>query len=265
MKTLHHTIAGRRAQPPVLFLHGFMGAVSDWIEVTDALRRTFFCIAADLPGHGQSAGMDEEASTMAGASRALVDLLDALALPQANVVGYSMGGRLALYFALHHPARCRKLVLESASPGLATEVERRARREVDEARAVRLETDDFGAFLDDWYAQPLFKTLAQHEGLTERMKAARGRNDPHELARVLRGLGTGQQPSLWERLADLPVSTLAVAGALDGKYVEVAERMAVRSPRLRTVVVPNAGHNVHAEQPATFVNILKAFLTSPDR
>ena len=155
-----------------------------------------------------------------------------------------MGGRLALYLALHHPAYWQRLVLESASPGLAEGAEQVARRCVDEARALRLETDDFDAFLADWYRQPLFATLARHPGLAEQTLLRRRQNQASELARSLRGMGTGQQPSLWERLESLPVSTLAVAGALDGKYVEIAERMALRTSNLRVAVIPDVGHNV---------------------
>ncbi len=88
-------------------------------------------------------------------------------------------------------------------------------------------------------------------------------NDPRELARSLRGMGTGGQPSLWERLSELGVSTCAIAGARDPKYVEIARRMAALSPRMHAVVIPEAGHNVHAEQPHRFVTLLHAFLEQP--
>lgn len=261
---LAYRTKGNPAHPAVLFLHGFMGSGADWETIEEALVRSFYCIDVDLPGHGRSVGLaGPEAYTMAGAAAALGAVLDAAEVARAAVVGYSMGGRLALYFALHHPDRCRRLVLESASPGLASEIDRDARRGVDEARAVRLETGDFEMFLKAWYTQSLFATLGRHAGLVDAMIAGRLQNDPQELARSLRGMGTGRQPALWERLAALRVPTLAVAGALDGKYVEVAERMAVLIPNVRTAIMPNAGHNVHAEFPETYQDLLKAFLTHP--
>lgn len=244
----------------VLFLHGFMGSAADWNGVITALKPDFDGFAVDLPGHGDSTGCPEAAYTMEGATRMLVDRLDARGIAQCAVVGYSMGGRLALYFALHHPERCHSLVLESASPGLATAKERRERRVVDEARAVQLETGSLEMFLQAWYRQPLFASLARHEGLVGQMVASRRANDPVELARSLRGMGTGSQPSLWERLAALRVSTCAVAGALDARYVALAGDMAARCPCMRVVVVPEAGHNVHAEQPRRFVTLLRTFL-----
>ena len=87
--------------------------------------------------------------------------------------------------------------------------------------------------------------------------------DPRELARSLRGMGTGRQPSLWERLSELRVSTCAVAGALDRKYVGIAGRMARVSRYVHAAVVEEAGHNMHAEQPRRFVTLLHAFLEQP--
>lgn len=246
---------------PVLFLHGFMGAAANWDEIAARLSDRFRCLAADLPGHGAATGLPERAYTMAGCSEALRVTLDAAGVPACAVVGYSMGGRLALYFALEHPARCRRLVLESASPGLETEAERAARRRTDRARARRL-TADFRAFLDGWYRMPLFASLHRHEGLVEATVRRRLRNDPQELARSLAGMGTGRQPSLWPRLAEISSPSVVLAGALDEKYRALTEAMAARSAgRLKRAVVKRAGHNIHAERPARYVRFLKEFLT----
>ncbi len=257
---LHFHEHGDAAHPTILFLHGFMGAGADWRATIATLQHEYRCLAVDLPGHGASVGMPDAAYTMEGAAQTLLDLLDHLGIDRCAVVGYSMGGRLALYVALHHAGRCARLVLESASPGLATEVERAARRTADEARARRLEAGDLQPFLNEWYRQPLFASMEEHAGLVERMVQARLRNDPRELARSLRGMGTGRQPSLWERLSALRVSTLAVAGGLDRKFVEIAERMARLSPEVQPTVVQDAGHTVHAERPHRFLGLLRAFL-----
>ena len=260
---LAHTLLGAEKRPAVVFLHGFMGSGDDWREVAERLSPDVWSVLVDLPGHGASTGLPEAAYTMAGAAKAVVDLLGHLDVQRCTLVGYSMGGRLALYLALHHPAYWQRLVLESASPGLAEGAEQAARRCVDEARALRLETGDFDAFLADWYRQPLFATLARRPQLAEQTLLRRRQNQAPELARSLRGIGTGQQPSLWERLESLPVSTLAVVGALDGKYVETAERMALRTSNLRVAVIPDVGHNVHLEHPIAYADLLRDFLTPP--
>lgn len=255
---LNYITAGSRSAAPVLFLHGFMGRAADWRPVVEVLRHRAFCLAVDLPGHGASVDLPEAAYTMAGATRALCRVLDAEDVARCTVVGYSMGGRAALYFALHAPERVAGLVLESASPGLETEAERAARRDVDRARAERI-AEDFEAFLQDWYRQPLFASLARH-GLVDAMVARRRHNHPDELGKSLQGMGTGAQPSLWERIPALRISTLTLTGSLDEKYVGITQRMARMNPRVRPVIVPGAGHNVHAERPAPFLDRLGHFL-----
>jgi 2-succinyl-6-hydroxy-2,4-cyclohexadiene-1-carboxylate synthase len=237
-----------------------MGASVDWSTVVEQLAPSFNCLAVDLPGHGASREWPKAQFTIDATAQALADVLDNKDVDCCAVVGYSMGGRLALYFALHFPERCTQLVLESASPGLATPAERVARRNLDEEHALRLETDGFDEFLRDWYQQELFSSLAQHDGLVDAMITARRQNNPHALAQSLRGMGTGRQPSLWERLVALQVPTLAIAGALDAKYVVLAHQMAARSTQLQTSIVPDAGHNVHAEQPSAFLDLIVDFL-----
>ena len=126
--------------------------------------------------------------------------------------------------------------------------------------ARRLESGDFGGFLDGWYRQPLFASLSRQEGLVREIIETRLHNDPVELARSLRGMGTGSQPSLWDELGALRVPVLAVAGELDEKYVGISRQMAASSLNVRDAVVPGAGHNVHVEVPDAYLTLLKRFL-----
>ena len=260
---LNYTISGNARRPAVLFLHGFMGSAVDWSGVMAALKDRFYCIAPDLPSHGGSTRLPyPDSYTIEGAAKELINLLDNLKVSKATVVGYSMGGRLALYFALRHPERCSGLFLESASPGLETEKERAARRERDEQRAERLETESFERFVEDWYRQPLFASLARDEALLRRTIESRRRNDPAELAKSLRAMGTGSQPSLWGELAGLTVPTLTVTGELDEKYVGIARRMANASQMVDCATVSGAGHNVHVEAWEAYLALLQDFLQS---
>ncbi|MDQ5852497.1 MAG: 2-succinyl-6-hydroxy-2,4-cyclohexadiene-1-carboxylate synthase [Chloroflexota bacterium] len=261
MGELNYTLSGDAGDPAVLFVHGFMGSSEDWQDTIATLDGRYRCLAVDLPGHGDSVGLLPEAYTTEGAVRVVLDLLDELDIGHPAVVGYSMGGRLALYLALRHPERCAGLFLESASPGIEGALERQARREADEGRARRLEKD-FETFVAEWYRQPLFASLAGREGLVEKVIEARRRNNPMELARSLRGMGTGCQPSLWGELDALGAPTLAVAGALDEKYARISRRMAELSPRLQTTLVPGAGHNVRLEASEAYLALLQDFLQS---
>ncbi len=259
---LSHITVGDRRRPAVLFVHGFMGSSSDWRGVMEALEDRFYCVAVDLPGHGASPGLPSQAYTIEGAARRVLGSLGELRVERPALVGYSMGGRLALYLALRHPTRFAGLFLESASPGLESREEREARRETDERRAKRLESDAFGRFLEDWYSQSLFAPLARDEELLRRTIEVRRTNDPVELARSLRGMGTGSQPSLWEELPGLRVPALAVAGTLDEKYVALSHRMVKLCPSMESAVIPGAGHNARAEAPGGYLETLWNFLAS---
>ncbi len=262
MRDLHHVAIGDAGLPTIVFLHGFMGSSSDWRGVATALEGRYHCIAVDLPGHGASTGLPRGAYTIEGTARSLLGLLDDLGVERPVICGYSMGGRLALYLALRHPARCAGLFLESASPGLEDAGERAARRRSDEERAARLERGDFRGFLDDWYRQPLFAPLAREPDLLRRTIENKLRNDPAELAKSLRGMGTGSQPSLWDELPELRVPALAVAGSLDEKFVGISHRMASLSPGTHAAVVPGTGHNVRAEAATAFLPLLEGFLSA---
>ncbi len=257
---LHHVLVGNEQALPVLFLHGFLGAGRDWNACMTALSDQFRCIAVDLPGHGRSVNLDDAAYTFPGCATAIIDTLDQLNYETCSVVGYSMGGRVALYLANTFPDRINKLVLESSSPGLRTEKERQARREHDARLARELETGDWEAFLTRWYVQPLFRTLIRDQKRLERMIAERRHNNPLELARSLRGLGTGTQPSLWNQLPKINVRLMLLVGEHDTKFRAIANEMAALQPQAQVAVVPDAGHNVHEEHPAAFIEIVRAFL-----
>jgi len=260
---LSYSVSGDPRCPTILFLHGFMGSGADWTGAIATLDERFYCVAPDLPGHGASLGLPPECYTMEGTMRALLDLLDDLDIERAALVGYSMGGRLALYLALRHPARCLRLFLESASPGIESEAEREARRRSDEEKALRLEKGDLESFLDYWYRQPLFAPLARREGLLQETIGARLRNDPTELARSLRGMGAGEQAPMWGRLGALRVPALAVAGELDERYAGIARSMASVNPLVRAAVVTGTGHSVRLEAPKAYLALLKRSLDTP--
>lgn len=259
---LHYTTVGSTTAPALLFLHGFLGSSLEWTDLMEDLSADFRCLAVDLPGHGESVGLAPEQYSLEGTAEGLNRILAEEGAEEAVVIGYSMGGRIALYLACRHPGRLRGICLESASPGLREPHEREVRREQDERLAERLEQEPFDDFLKDWYDQPLFDSLQQNPGiLAERLKQRR-RNRPDELARSLRGLGTGVQPSLWGELGDLSLPVCLVAGEEDRKYAGLAADMEDLCNTARVAIVPGAGHTVHAERRDTFVFVLREFLST---
>jgi len=265
MSELARRESGPPAAPTVLLLHGFMGSAHDWAPVVRAFTATNRCVAVDLPGHGGTG--DPEAGSSAahspsvwspeGCVRALAGILAAAG--GGSVVGYSLGGRLALHLAIEHPELVRGAVIISSSPGIADEAARQARRADDEHRARRLETQGLEPFLDDWYRQPLFAPLREHPGFPE-VLARRRRNDPRLLARSLRTMGTGTQRSLWGDLPGLRVPLLFLAGERDAKFAAVAVDAVARCPRAEAVIVRGRGHALVEETPEAVADEAAAFL-----
>lgn len=256
----HYYMQGRSHNSLVVFLHGFMGDGNEFSPVISLLADQFYCLALDLPGHGQTQTQDDRAYSMESTARGIIRFLDESGISSCAIVGYSMGGRLALYLALHFPDYFSKVVLESASPGLKTQAERNQRIQKDLALAKRLETEEFSAFLSNWYRQPLFASLHAHPQF-EQMLAHRLCNDPFKLATSLRYLGTGQQPSLWDKLRQISVPVLLIAGAFDQKFVDINTEMAACSPLITLNIADRCGHNIHFENTAWYAQTIQNFLS----
>ncbi|MBX7258227.1 MAG: 2-succinyl-6-hydroxy-2,4-cyclohexadiene-1-carboxylate synthase [Candidatus Hydrogenedentes bacterium] len=258
---LYYRVTGAPGKPLVVFLHGFLGSADDWNEILPAFETSFRCVAVDLPGHGRSyRASGGVPCTFLDAATALIEVVDAIDAPSFSLVGYSMGGRLALYAASIYAMRVDRLVLESASPGLRTGHEREERKARDEQLARQLESQPLEAFVREWYEQPLFATLARNPERREALIARRLHNAPQGLAASLRGMGTGVQAPLWNELAANTIPALLVAGADDSKFVALGQEMERTCAAASLNVMPGAGHCVHYEIPSAYTKVVKAFL-----
>nr|WP_290225320.1 2-succinyl-6-hydroxy-2,4-cyclohexadiene-1-carboxylate synthase [Trichocoleus desertorum] len=261
----HYSFQGNLDQPLILFLHGFLGDCHDFDPVISLLTDQFCCLTVDLPGHGKTKvrGRDEF-YTMPQTAQGLIQLLGQLTISTCALVGYSMGGRLALYLALNFPQFFHRVVLESASPGLKTAAERSQRRDHDTQLAKQLETEDFSNFLRRWYGQPLFASLQQHPDF-EKIVKHRLNNRPKALARSLRYMGTGQQPTLWQRLPENQLPLLLLVGEQDAKFRAINSEMVSLCPQAKLSIFGDCGHNIHWENPNLFAQQVREFLAiAPD-
>ncbi len=252
-----YTIASNRHKPVILLLHGFLGCRADWTEIATGLSDDFCPLTVDLPGHGQTRVALDQYDFPATA-RLLTRLLDELRIGRCHALGYSMGGRLALYLTIKHPDRIDCGVIESASPGLKTAAERLTRQQQDQQSAQKLLTD-FDRFLADWYAQPLFQSLAKQPAMLAELIARRRLNQPCLLAQSLQKAGTGAQDSLWPELVGLKNPVLLLAGEYDVKYQQIMQAMRQVQPALFMQIIPNAGHNIHLEQPMLYLESVRRF------
>jgi len=252
---------GSPDRPAILFLHGFLGGRDDWREITDQLCENFLTVAVDLPGHGytQVNGIDKYYA-MPSCAWGLTNFLGQLKIKKCHLVGYSMGGRLALYLAVKNPERFDKIVIESSSPGLKTATERKDRVKQDKKLARRLETENFENFLNDWYRQPLFETIEKDTRFKKILKK-RLKSDPLLLAKSLRQMSTGAQPSLWPELGKIQAPIMFIAGEKDEKFKTLAFEMSDLCEPAEIRIIKNCGHNVHFEKPREFYEQLNNFLT----
>ena len=246
------------AGDPLALLHGFSGDESSWREVVEGLCDTYRLIVIDLLGHGGSdAPADVASYSMASIAADLIDLLDQLSLTRIRLVGYSMGGRLALFLGHYYPQRFRALVLESASPGLADERARADRRRRDSELADSIEARGVDWFVKYWESLPLW--ASQSRALIQAQRRQRLGNSARGLANSLRGMGVGVQPNLWGALASIDLPTCLIAGELDCKFRQINAAMHQAMPTSSLTIIPAAGHNTHLEQPAAFCDALRTF------
>ena len=257
-----YRVSSLGAGPPLLLLHGFTGAGHSWLEHLPGLAHDYRLICPDILGHGYSDSPPQPASyRMPAVAADLIDLLEQLGIGRAHLLGYSMGGRLALMMALHYPRRFDSLLLESASPGLASDSDRQRRRQSDEALADMIEARGIAWFVDHWQRLPLWHSQASLTA--DRVMAQRRErlaHNPRGLANSLRGMGAGAQPSLWGRLQELRLPTLLLAGQRDDKFLKINRAMAERIPAAQLRIIADAGHNCHLEAPAAFERVLRSFL-----
>ena len=247
--------------PAVFLLHGFTGSSATWAPHLAALD-AFTTVRIDFLGHGRSdAPADVQRYGMQACVEDVLAIRKHLGLRRCAVVGYSMGGRVAMRVALQAPECLWALVLESASPGIADPAERRARVAQDTKLAARIRNEGVADFANYWQALPLFASQSRLPQATRQaLRKQRLQHTAAGLANSLQGLSAGLQEPVLQRLRDLRLPVLLLAGALDVKYRGLANDMAAMLPCGRVRIVPDAGHAVHLEQPAVFNAAVGDFL-----
>jgi 2-succinyl-6-hydroxy-2,4-cyclohexadiene-1-carboxylate synthase len=235
--------------PTFVWLHGFTQTRASAHQFRSILAGSNELLTLDLPGHGTA--QDLKASLEETAD------LVAEVLPDEPVAlgGYSFGGRVALHLALRHPGRLRHLVLLGATRGIENQLERRARRNRDEALAHRIDEIGGPAFLDEWLGQPMFAALPD-----DPLERAARSADTDGLANSLRLAGTGTQTWLAPLLATITAPTLALAGARDAKFSAEAQAIALAMSWGSYDLIDGAGHAAHLERPETTAERIASFL-----
>jgi 2-succinyl-6-hydroxy-2,4-cyclohexadiene-1-carboxylate synthase len=227
----------------VTFVPGFMQRGEAWQPVAARLAERYRCTCLDSCRWTFDERVEEIVETVE---------------PGGALVGYSMGGRLALHAALREPARLGALVLVGVSAGIEEPHNREDRRRSDESLAEWMERRSIEEVVERWEAQPVFDT--QPPALREWQRPGRLSHDPRLLAQLLRTAGQGALLPVWDRLATIECPVLLTAGEQDRRYAGAARRMAERLPHARVKLVADAGHAPQLEAPGEFCDLLSDFL-----
>ncbi len=265
------TLAYRRFGPRdadrrLVMLHGFTGDHRTLVPLAELIHGQapdVELLLIDLVGHGRSAAPDSLGPyEMPAVVDQVLSIIGPVPVGHTHLLGYSMGGRVVLSIAARAPWFFGSITTLSSTAGIEAPVDRAARHEVDCARADELERHGLSRFLREWVDAPLFAPWRQTVGedAVAASIARRGEAMAVGYANSLRGTGTGSMPPVWDRLASIRSPMLFVTGALDSKFVDIAESMVRRAHDGRHVTIGACGHVVHEENPHEVARVITEFL-----
>ena len=246
----------------LIMLHGFMGSARAFDPLIPLLKAHYTITAIDLLGHGKTGGSGNAeqyyADKQIGDLHAVVTSITSQTSRPVFIYGYSMGGRLAMRFAIRFPHLLDHLILESASPGIISEKERDKRFELDKIRAGNI-LQDFQKFATQWEQAPLFHNpagTAKDEEIKAYRHIQRAQN-PASMAACLKGFSPGIQEPVYKELARLKRPISLIAGEHDRKYSQLYSDFSHGLPQSGTYIISDAAHRVHLDQPEQIAAILK--------
>lgn len=244
---------------PVVLLHGFTGSTATWTTLVPTLADRFQVITIDLPGHGKT--KVDSAKTMLDCCADIKLIIEQLGLGKVHLLGYSMGGRTALSFAMVYFDMVQSLILESASPGLAADTDREERMNLDHKLANQITTGGIDAFVDHWENIPLFQSQKNLSmSIRQNIRVERLSQQEEGLAMSLTSMGSGVQPSWWDKLETLSLPVLLIVGEWDSKFINLNKDMHYLLPRSDLVTAQKSGHAIHVEQSSFFGKIVSEFI-----
>ncbi|UOQ85349.1 2-succinyl-6-hydroxy-2,4-cyclohexadiene-1-carboxylate synthase [Gracilibacillus salinarum] len=242
---------------PVVFFHGFTGSAQTWQFIRELIpdRQLIF---VDLPGHGKT---NAKVDSLEECCHQLQKVFRQLKVELFDLVGYSMGGRTALTFVSLYPDMIRSLLLESASPGLANDVERETRFQKDLELASFIRSHSLDEFVEKWENIPLFVSQKQlPESVQQMVRLERLSHTREGLAMSLESMGTGKMASCWKMLGQIEMPVLLLAGEWDNKFININQEMLKLMPNSEYKLIEQAGHAIHVEQSRIFGTIVEEFI-----
>lgn len=245
--------------PTLVCLHGFAENSGTWeaLQLQDCQM-----VLVDLLGHGRSAKPRFlEPYGLPVLLRHLHELMAELGCTRYSLLGYSLGGRIALAYGTAYPREVQGLILESSAYGIGDEEQRMLRREQDAWLAREILDKGMEWFAEYWSGLPLFDSQTRlPPAIRAKIRARRLENAPHALANTLLGSGQGVFPCFREQIPALAMPILYIHGEQDEKYKEIGRELTELNPGIRREMVPGAGHNAHLENPVAFEKMVRNFM-----
>ncbi|WP_372369217.1 2-succinyl-6-hydroxy-2,4-cyclohexadiene-1-carboxylate synthase [Candidatus Uabimicrobium sp. HlEnr_7] len=244
---------GNKNAPTLVLLHGMLGSGEDWQPFIHQWSANFYCATIDLPGHGNSLiGDKNKVYTFTDVADMIVREIEAQSF---YLIGYSMGGRIALDIIKRYKQRIIKAICISASPGIEDKKEAQQRYNRDQKL---LKGKDQKQFLQQWYKQPLFIGIPEHKNY-EQLLTKRLQGNFVEMQKGLNIMSVGKQPNMWPWLCiNKPQPLLYVCGELDKKYTAIAQRLK-QNIHVQVFTLKNSSHMPHFQQPKVFSDIVNNY------
>ncbi|MDC9580610.1 2-succinyl-6-hydroxy-2,4-cyclohexadiene-1-carboxylate synthase [Xenorhabdus sp. PR6a] len=237
----------------LVWLHGLLGSGDDWSAAVAACHQ-HPSLVIDLPGHGHSVDVNLSGG-FAEMSALLNTTLSAYQIKDYWLIGYSLGGRIAMYHAIYgkHDG-LRGLLVEGGNPGLSSRRERDRRLQHDKHWAQRFRREPMRSVLADWYQQPIFADLTAVQ--REQFIQLRSQNSGNRIADMLEKTSLGQQPWLVPALQQISIPFSYLCGENDRKFQHIAQQYT-----LPLNTIPQVGHNAHYGNPVAFSSTVSHFLS----
>lgn len=245
MKYLHlHTWPSEHSNTtPILALHGFTGSGLDFECFIPTTSARFSWYAPDLMGHGQTPISKNPLDYQFNAHLHYLDLISEQISQPFILLGYSMGGRLALKYALERPHLIKQLILISSTPGILDNHERSLRQHTDELLAAKILTEGVAHFIEFWQEQDLIRSQKNiPSSIYQPMLKRKFRNNALGLANSLKNMGTGSMTPLWNRLHEIKFPVTLITGENDTKFTRIAHEIKHHVGHAEHEMIPNAGH-----------------------
>jgi len=241
-------------------LHGFTGSGEDFAALADRLGCPF--VAIDFVGHGSSdSPANTEPYTINFAMDIVAEVVRRLGWKSVDLLGYSMGGRVALSIFAQNPDWLLSLTVVGAHAGIEDESERKKRAAHDELLASRILEIGVDQFSDEWEQVPILLSQARiPEPVLSGLRSRRRENDSNGLASSLRGMGSGVMPPVWQSLKESSAPAVFVTGSMDHKFTLLAVELVKSVQSGRRVTLEGAGHTAHLERPDDFLRLMRSIV-----